>query len=440
MSKLDKIFKHKLEHYNAEFPTDAWDKIEARLPNPKKSNRLFWPILSLCLVLITAGVGSFYINQASDSKNQKAQNVQGSIVAVAHENLIHHRFNVQNSISSQQDQLGTATNYNDDSKANLATQVATSTDNQNPDIAQKSDLNLTEMVPFVEKQRNNLKIVSIQSLTLEKLSSSNSKRLKFVTAFGSKEPTSKACPFVIEGRDKSLDIYYSSDFINKSLSGPESFDSHKSIRMATELPMYSFSAGFRFGYNLSYRWNLHTGVNYSQINEKFKYIDPESNSTRVITIKDYIYENGRIVDSIVKEETIVVPGTTIHTVYNKFRTIDIPILARYTLMANRYMSLSAVSGIYINVATFQKGMILNPLDQKPMDILQENADGNSMYKTNIGISLFGGLSLAYHLGAHTDLLLEPHFRWQTETMTHQSYPLDQKINAFSLSTGLRYKF
>lgn len=440
MSKLDKIFKHKLEHYNAEFPADAWDKIEARLPNPKKSNRLFWPILSLFLVVITAGVGGFYINQVSESKNTVAQNIHKNSVASIYENTNSNKFDAIKPISDAPRLLKTATQNNETTISNFVNEETSTVGKYNAENIQEMDVKFNELVPTGQHHRNTLSIESIESLSSGKLMSNSSKGLKFVSAFGSKEPASKACPFVIEGRDKSLDIYYSSDFINKSLSGPESFDSHKSMRLATELPMYSFSAGFRFGYNLSYRWNLHTGVNYSQINEKFKYIDPESNSTRVITIKDYIYENGRIVDSIVKEETIVVPGTTIHTVYNKFRTIDIPILARYTLMANRYMSLSAVSGIYINVATFQKGMILNPLDQKPMDILQENADGNSMYKTNIGISLFGGLSLAYHLGANTDLLLEPHFRWQTETMTHQSYPLDQKINAFSLSTGLRYKF
>lgn len=444
MNKLDKIFKHKLEHYNAEFPSDAWDKIEARLPKPQKTNRLLWPILSLVLVLVIAGVSGFYFNQSFTSNlHIKPDLCENNLIA---SNGINNAQNINLEIEPNHQLLVSSENKVIEKTSENQRQATENSWSVSKPISQlenegisKGQNNESESVSLAVDQRNSIHIDAIQNLVSSHLSSKNSKVLKFVT-FAIKETESKACPFVFEGRDKSLDIYYSSDFIQKSLHGPATMDSHKKLRQETELPMYSFSAGFRFGYNLSYRWNLYTGANYSQINEKFKYIDPESNSTRVITIKDYIYENGRIVDSIVKEETVVIPGTTIHTIYNKFRTIDIPLLARYTILANRHLSVSAVSGVFVNIATFQKGMILNPIDQKPMDVLAENADGYSMYKTNVGVSLYGGLSLAYHLGANTDLLLEPNFRWQTESMTHQSYPLDQKINTFSLSTGIRFKF
>jgi hypothetical protein len=442
MNQLDKIFKHKLEHYHADFPSDAWDKIEARLPQAKKSNRFFWPIMSLVLVLVVAGSTAFYFNDSEVQTEQNKSTSNPNILAQAASDIIKNELNEQTivDITHTESVLSPQKNYKAKNGLNIYTSTKSETtsldkENQHEHIGHNVSLQpeaLNPRVPF--------EIEAIDNVPLNTFTNSPSNKLKFVTAFGGKEPVAKACPFVLNARDKSIDVYYSSDFSRKSISGPESLDSYKGMRNETELPMYSFSAGFRFGYNLSYRWNLHTGVNYSQINEKFRYIDPESNSTRVITIKDYIYDNGRIVDSIVKEETVIVPGTTIHTVYNKIRTLDIPILARYTLMANKHMSLSAVSGVFINVASYQKGMILSHVDNKPMDVLQENADGNTMYKTNVGISLYGGLSVAYHLSGNTDFLLEPHYRWQTESMTHESYPLDQKINTFGLTTGLRYKF
>ncbi len=444
MNQLDKIFKHKLEHYHADFHDDAWNKIEARLPKAKKSNRFFWPILSLVLVLLVAGRSAFYFNDSEVQTGKNNSTSKPDILAQTTSDNIKSELTAQTifDIAHTENVLSPQINCTAKNGWNMHASTkseTTSLDIENEDQHEHMGYNVS-LQTVALNHRVSFEIEAIDNVPLNTFSNSPSNKLKFVTAIGGKEPVAKACPFVLNARDKSMDVYYSSDFICKSILGPESLNSYKGIRNETELPMYSFSAGFRFGYNLSYRWNLHTGLNYSQINEKFRYIDPESNSTRVITIKDYIYDNGRIIDSIVTEKTVIVPGTTIHTVYNKIRTIDIPILARYTLMANRHMSLSAVSGVFINVASYQKGMILSHVDNKPVDVLQENTDGNIMYKTNVGISLYGGLSMAYHLSGNTDFLLEPHYRWQTESMTHESYPLDQKINTFGLTIGLRYKF
>ena len=152
-----------------------------------------------------------------------------------------------------------------------------------------------------------------------------------------------------------------------------------------------------------------------------------------------MYENGKIVDSIVTEETVLVPGTSKMTVYNKYRTFDIPILARYTIYANKYLSLSGLTGIYINLALKERGMILNP-DSKPIDITAADDQGQTIFKTQLGISGYASLSMAYHLTPNIDFLLEPNVRIQTEAMNTNIHPIDQNFTTFGLSTGLRYRF
>ncbi|MBC7884524.1 MAG: hypothetical protein H7X99_03570, partial [Saprospiraceae bacterium] len=265
--------------------------------------------------------------------------------------------------------------------------------------------------------------------------------ITYETPFFQKSKPVASCPFVFDTQDISLDGYISHDYTSRHLSlksGGSS--SYLDMRNQTEHGNYSFSAGIRFGYNISYRWNLHTGLNYSQINEKFEYTDPESNQTRIITIKDYIYQNGKIVDSIITEELIIVPGTSKLKVYNKYRTLDIPILARYTLLANNKFSLSAISGLYINLTQSQKGMFLSPDESTPVAFTKGTEEGIKTFKNQLGISVYAGVSLAYHLTSSLDLLLEPNARIQTESMTLDSYPLSQRYNTFGMTTGIRYKF
>lgn len=458
MTQIDKMFKNKLEHYTVDIPEGAWDNIAARLPENPKSRRPWWMIASIATVILVSAFSAWIMSDLKPTPS-------AAIVATADldclQSLDYHYvtgdyLNNKNEVAHDIDQMSAQQSDIVDKNIYLSEVIKKNVDVQkyNTSSYQSSDQISTSALDVQafsalsgDKQVQITKLAVLTPIHNHINYAQDVKYPELITTSKSnlskmkkgKDKDGKACPFVFDVQDKSVDVYFSNDINVKHLTANAEFAQYKSERINTETPIYSYSAGIRFGYNLSHRWNLHTGFNYSQINEKFQYIDPESNQTRIITIKDYVYENGKIVDSIVTEETVLVPGTSKMTVYNKYRTFDIPILARYTIYANKYLSLSGLTGIYINLALKERGMILNP-DSKPIDITAADDQDQTIFKTQLGISGYASLSMAYHLTPNIDFLLEPNVRIQTEAMNTNIHPIDQNFTTFGLSTGLRYRF
>jgi len=466
MNQLDKIFRNKLEHHTVDVPSGSWENIASRLPEPKKQLRPLVPIMFISfgiLVLVGVILVSWYTMPEATTTTKHNSNIQNQTSIV--QNLS--TSETQNYEISSIDQLESpllnspinntseineiASTPNRSVQSNISRNFNTrsntlKTEETNvvlPASAVASDIEQTKDLDQENVSMEYRAPVYVEAIS-NKLRNTKfpvQRRIKYATPFKQNSKPAKACPFVFDARDKSLDVYFSHDYASKVLkpNGGES-QGYLDMRNQTEKSMYSYSLGARFGYNLSYRWNLHTGFNYSQINEKFEYTDPESNQTRLITIKDYVYENGKIIDSIITEEIVVVPGTEKLKVFNKFRSFDIPVIARFTLLANRHLSLSATAGVYVNLGFSQRGMMLGENSNTPIEFTSGKENAEVIYKTQLGLSVYSGISLAYHLTSNIDFVLEPHVRLQTESMTVGDYALKQNFNTFGVATGLRYKF
>ncbi len=463
MNQLDKIFKNKLEHHTVDVPAGSWEHIASRLPEQKEQLRPLVPIMFISFgILVLLGVilvSWFTLPDSNNNKYNKSQlQIEAPIVSLANNT----EKSTQESKSSIENPISTTSTFNTTQGLSASTITSTLTkpktilnsfnktisqskniNIQNPTLEQKFLTGFMDNVAQIESTSEARSLIVVDAIDSKFIKNKLpiQTRIKFPTLFKQDSKPAKACPFVFDTRDKSLDVYFSHDFASKILEpNNDSSQSYLNMRNQTERAMYSYSIGARFGYNLNYRWNLHTGLNYSQINEKFEYTDPESNQTRLITIKDYIYENGRIVDSVITEETVIVPGTEKLKVFNKFKSFDIPIIARFTLLANRHMSLSATAGVYLNLSFSQRGMMISENNNTPVDFTSGKENAEIIYKTQLGVSAYGGISLAYHLTHNIDFVLEPHVRVQTESMTVGDYALKQKFNTFGIATGFRYKF
>lgn len=469
MNDIDKIFKNKLNHYSTDVPEGIWDNIESELEHSNHKSVPKWPwVLSSVVTFVTLIVmGLFLFNsqQKSDIQNTKQETTIIHQEQVADNSLpIAQLFSPESAIDNDATTLDiiqrkvennttiAENNHSINLEASSSSGVERSTvvlKDQN--IGNTEDLHnpylqLIQNEPSFDSgdglvsEIHDHEVISplmdnqIYTILKEDLSEID------IPSLNNKTEPMKACPFNVNFKDKSLDIYYSADYIDKRMADRDGGAKLKDMRSATESPMYSFSAGIRLGYNVGYRWNIHTGLNYSQINEKFEYTDQESNKVRIVITKDYIYENGRVVDSIVKQEEVLVPGSSKLTIYNKFRTLDIPVLGRYTIMANRHFSLSALAGPIVNIASFEKGTIISDETHKPISLSKSDDQGTVIYKNQLGLSLYGSVSLAYHLTSNLDMLIEPYARIQPESITIATYPLYQKFNTYGLNLGLRYKF
>jgi hypothetical protein len=451
MNPIDKIIKNKLNHFTEEIPFGAWDQISKRLPNDAKKYGLMPSFLlaTMSLCLLFSGLWAVSLHMTSNLSTIDKQleiNISSDQLIVSNNNDCITKENFSYLVSESSSNIKDQYNYEHLTVSHQNSEMIVREElNANLGVKQKEQ-DIVSLEGTTESPSTsfavNMKRSNIDVATIKNINGKN--KLKFYRPITFKTQfykEGKSCPFNENLKDKSIDVYFSNDLNikNMGLNDPLAGE-YLSMRNGTESTMYSFSAGVRLGYNLGYRWNLHTGFNYSQANEKFQYIDPESNQTRIITIKDYIYLNGKIVDSVITEEKVVVPGTTILKVFNKTRSIDIPVLARFTILANKNLSLSALSGVYINLKTSYKGMIIGPDGNAPSEFSNIKINGEDAFKTQLGLSLFGGVSLAYHLTHDIDLLIEPHARIQTESMTINQFAINQKMNSFGLNLGLRHKF
>jgi hypothetical protein len=66
-----------------------------------------------------------------------------------------------------------------------------------------------------------------------------------------------------------------------------------------------------------------------------------------------------------------------------------------------------------------------------------NKTGNGVYKTNLGLGLYAGVSVTKKLGEDLHIFLEPYFRYNLSNMTNTGAAYNQKFSVGGLSVGLR---
>ena len=149
-----------------------------------------------------------------------------------------------------------------------------------------------------------------------------------------------------------------------------------------------------FSNGMSFR----TGINYSQINEKFKF--SQGNIIQIVYITD---NNGDTTGSY------STTGTRYKTTHNKFRTIDIPVMVGYEL-GNGRIHANFNAGVVVNLYSWQRGDVLDTAYQ-PVNITTGKTASPYQFKTNAGIGFMGSISVYYKITNRLHLLAEPFYRY-----------------------------
>jgi len=186
----------------------------------------------------------------------------------------------------------------------------------------------------------------------------------------------------------------------------------------------AFSAGLRYTKVFSNGMSIRTGINYSQINEKFQY--SEGNIIQVVYI---INAAGDTIGSY------TTTGTRYKTTHNRFRTVDVPIMVGYE-MGNGRLHANLNAGIMVNIYSWQRGEVLDNSLQ-PVNITTGKSNSPYQFKTNVGMGFMGGISLYYKMNEKLHLLAEPYFRYSLTPASKETITLKQKYNTAGLRLGLR---
>lgn len=241
------------------------------------------------------------------------------------------------------------------------------------------------------------------------------------------------CPsWVNEKLGLYLEIYGAPEYAVSSLT-PKDRDStivaHQQTRNDTESARVSYSLGGRLLFLTPSGISFKIGMNYSQINEKFEWVDPE-------TIKYIIEVNEETGDTI---SSTTIYGSEIFRIANSYKSLDIPLLIGFEKYSGNKLSLSANAGIYVNVLAEQRGMFIDPNGDRNWFSSSDNTHYKA-YKNSVGISFFGSLGMMYHWVEGIDIFVEPSVRYYSQSMSLNNYPLNHRFVTFGLHTGIRYRF
>jgi hypothetical protein len=235
------------------------------------------------------------------------------------------------------------------------------------------------------------------------------------------------CPSIEEnaaGNKTYIEIYAGPDFAFRSLSDTGNSTYLQKRKESTKFSS-AYSAGIRYTRVFGNGMSIRTGINYSQINEKFTYV--QGNLVQVTYIID---ANGDTTGSY------ITTGTRYKTTHNKFRTIDVPLLIGYELGNGKFHA-NINAGVIINAYSWQKGEVLDA-SLKPVSITTGKANSPYQYKTNIGLGFMTGISAYYKLNEKIHILAEPYFRYSLSPMSKENLTFKQKYNTAGLRLGIRF--
>ncbi|UAY52264.1 hypothetical protein [Ferruginibacter albus] len=236
------------------------------------------------------------------------------------------------------------------------------------------------------------------------------------------------CPTIEKdaaGNKRYFEVYLGPDYGVRTLS-----DTANSVylqkREETSRFTYGYSAGVRYTKVFSNGMSVRAALNYSQINEKFTFI--QGNIVQVTYTIDP--NTGDTTGSY------TVTGSRYKTTYNAYRSIDIPLTIGYEL-GNGKIHANINAGIVANIYSWQRGDILDT-NFKPVDITTGKGSTFYQFKTNVGLGVTGGASIYYKINEQLHFLAEPYVRYNFQPMGTNNLSLQQKYTTIGLRLGLRF--
>lgn len=227
-----------------------------------------------------------------------------------------------------------------------------------------------------------------------------------------------------------LDVLASPDLTFSNMQARDAnFEEYTKSRRETESLIFAFSGGLRLSIVGDNGLAFRTGVNYSQVNEKFNYFNGTEERTIIRDIRD---NQGNIIGT----ETVVEIGERYLVTRNTYQMLDIPFVFGYERKFGA-LGISANAGAYLNLLFRQQGNFLSPQDLKPVSIDSGDPEAFQAFKRQAGLGYYGSLGFAYETRSGMQLLLEPHFKLFPKSITQDAYVVQQRHSSVGLFVGIR---
>jgi hypothetical protein len=233
-------------------------------------------------------------------------------------------------------------------------------------------------------------------------------------------------------KDWYVDTYISPDYSLKTISNISATPQYLRQKDSSESMQVGFSAGVRLVKPLNDHVQLTTGLQYSQINQRYTYrSENEIKITTVITTRTIIRSPG---DTVTFRDTSQVQtiGYKNNVVKNRFRSIDVPVLLGYQF-GRGSVKVGINAGVILNVSSWAEGAVLDT----SMAVVTLQKD-NNVYKKKLGLSMYTGVQISKELNDDMTLFVEPYYRHSFHNMTTDNQPYQQKFGTAGVMMGVRW--
>ncbi len=452
---FDEFVKGQFSDYSANVPGHIWENIIAKRKSKPKG---FWSMLSgsnlliLSLMLLIGG-GTSYLILSSGKNNTSIKNiiteknipasqtvnaspekkVSENNPATFSDKPVEEEKNITDVVSDKpsvnSDKSSSKNNFFTPSSHKKRIKNTTVIENNNTEI-NKDDISLTQ---------NNKEVTN--TILFSPFKFSNARELSGANILNSQNVKFPDCPTIEKnaaGNKTYWEVYAGPDraFENYKSYSDTASNNYLQKRKASTKFASAFSAGVRYTKVFNNGTSVRAGVNYTQVNEKFVYFNPnEIKNITVITTRVVIRAPGDTIyisDTLQYQQT----GTRIKTTYNRYRNIDIPIVIGYEL-GNGKIHANINAGVIINLYSWYKGDVLDTLYQ-PVSITTGKGNSAYQFKNNIGVGFLGSISVYYKITEKLHVLVEPYFRYNLSPMSKENLNLQQKYHIAGLHAGLRF--
>ena len=448
---FDNFVKRKFGNYTPDVPPHIAENIfAARKTKPKGFwfNWLSKGNIFVSLLLITGAGGYYFISQPHSEK-------------IRNKNLVHETSNSSSSAKNgdiniqdkKEQSLKSDEQTNIDKPNNQSANFITPVTPANASSASTSNVRYSIINENAETQNGK---IPVNRYTINKETNSdysdlkkllfpytfnNARELKDTRVINNKNVKLPDCPSIEKnaaGNKKYWEVYAGPDYaINnyRTYSDTASNNYLQKTKASTKFAS-AFSAGVRYTKVFNNAVSIRTGLNYSQVNEKFIYFNPsELKYVTVITTRVIIRSPG---DTLYINDTLQYQqsGTRTKATQNRYRSIDVPLVIGYEL-GNGKVHANINAGIIINVYSWYKGDALDTSYQ-PVSITTGKGNPQYQFKNNIGVGFLGSASFYYRFTDQMHLVIEPYFRYNLSPMSNNNSNLQQKFHTAGIRAGIRW--
>lgn len=453
MGEFEKDIRDMFADFELQIETDEiWPGIEKRLNKKKDKRRFLWWWFAPLLLALPLGaflifkhieptnnleIGDFTNSDKITTNNAKVNSINNTnpgknkvseelIDSKIHKNTEPTYTNINKNISKQK--LGRSTISEISLKRRLFTDVLSDESVKNNDSNLQSDQFSTNNNTTISSADLFIPIEKLITKILF-LDSKNNLILKNRTI----TPVQNQIKNVKNQWSSDLDIAVGFALANKFLhSKDESFEVYRDKRKSTENQLEAINSTITYQLKNKSGFFIGTGLNYTQIDEKFSdndSIDFLKTGDGIISIKTN--PDGTSIENRGKKE-LIEHRIWNKNIYNYYFFFDVPVYVGYSGKIKK-LQYEFNSGISYNMLFLKTGQIIG-INGYPVDIAQEK----DLYKTYGGLSLISGLKLFIPYKNYT-FFVEPNLRYNLNTVSEKSYPLTQKYLNYGIKIGGRIK-